>query len=887
MVEKQTGEWFWRARLGLADFLLRLSARVRPRIARSNDLAGIAKLVDELPIAIWAKNREGVYLVANRAHNRFFDLPPDLQVVGHSHADFFDADDVAGFQRKDLQVIDGGHVEQFYEPVHLPTRVVHLITLKFPLSDQSGRRVAACGLCIDVSELVQLREQLERANTELRARERQLLAISRSPAIDSGELLAALQLVTAAAREGLVVERTGVWLYDRDHQALECRWQEDLLGGAAQPTRSRIDRDHYPRYFAALDEQRQIVAADAAGNPATAELMADYLEPQGIAAMLDAPIRFEGETVGVLCCEHRGSVRDWTEAEMSYVGALADVLGRALGAERRAQTDAALRQLNEQLESRVAEGIEQARRAGAEAEAARTQLSDLVNSVPGGVYQFLYQGPGRYRVSHISGGMAVLTGQVPTLVRDNPNIVFSQVLTEDLPALAASIEAAGHAPQELYSHTMRIRDAVTGEIHWIWMQARGRVQADGSVLFNGVFTDVSARMRLQQTLTEATRAAEAASKAKGDFLANMSHEMRTPLSAVLGLAQLLDGTALDDRQRGYLGKLREASRTLLALISDVLDLAKIESGRISLELAPFRFDEVFDGVLGLFTEQAASKGLVLQVLRDPAIPPLLLGDALRLRQVLLNLVGNAIKFTERGEVQVTVAVLRADEPRMLLRFSIRDTGIGIPEDQLQQLFQPFVQADNSTSRQYGGTGLGLAICRQLVGLMGGSLVAESVPGSGSVFSFTARFAVAPAGPELAGAAAVAAAVAPRPLQGLRVLVAEDNDINLEIVTTLLELEGMQVRTARDGEAAVQACADGWPQLVLMDMQMPGIDGLEASRRLRAEPRHAQLPIIALTANALSEDRERCLAAGMNDHLAKPIELALLLDALRRWAPAAA
>ena len=885
MTRTRTGAGLSRLRAVLADQLVRLASWLRPPGPHQYDLKSIGSLIDDLPIAVWVKNYDGVFLVVNRAHNRFFDLPPDLDLTGKRDADYFDAADVAHFRSKDRRAIDEGHAEQFYEPVHLPTRVVHLITLKFPLTDASGRRFAACGVCVDISEMVQLREQLERANSELRARQQQLLEISRSPAIDSGDLLSAMQLVTAAAREGLAVERAGVWLYDPAREALQCRWQQELPGPGDAASRSHIERARYPRYFAALDEQRQVVANDAARDPLTAELMAGELQAPGIVAMLDAPIRFEGETVGVLLSVQRRSARQWTEADMAYAGALADVLGRALGAERRARADVDLRQLNEQLESRVAEGLEQARRALAEAEAARAQLNDLIDSVPGGVYQFVYEGPGRYRVTHISGGMAVITGQLSADLLQNPDLILSQVLPEDLPALTASIETAGSRPDEIYSHTTRIRHAVTGEIHWISMQARGRRRPEGGLLFSGVFTDVSERARLQETLTEARRAAEAASKAKGDFLANMSHEIRTPLNAVLGLAQLLDGTALDGQQRGYLNKLREASRTLLALISNVLDLSKIEAGRASLELAPFRFAEVFDGVMDLFTEQAAGQGLALHALRDPLIPPVLVGDALRLRQVLLNLVSNALKFTERGEVRVSVGNLRQDAQRLLLRFSVRDTGIGVPQHQLASLFQPFVQADSSTSRQYGGTGLGLAICQQLVGLMGGSLVAESTPGGGSVFSFTARFGLAPAAALAPASAAPAPRARPQPLTGLRVLVAEDNDINLEIVTALLEREGVQVRTAHDGEAAVQACDDGWPQLLLMDMQMPGVDGLEASRRLRADPRHARLPIIALTANAMSEDRERCLAAGMNDHLAKPIELDLLLAALRRWAPA--
>ena len=878
MTGTRNGGWFGRLRSALADGLSRLAHRIRPSPARPEALDAVAALVEHLPVAVWAKDYDGVHLLANRAYNQFFDLPADLDVTGRTDTALYDAADVAQFRRKDRAVIDTGHTEQFYEPVHLPNRVLHLITLKFPVADREGRRVAACGLSVDVSEMVHLRERLELAHSALQARERQLLAISRSPAIDNGDLQQAMPLVTAAACECLGVQRASVWLLDEARELLHCRWLEDT-GMAPVHLPEPLPRRALPHYFEALDEQRQIVIENERDQSATE--LADYLRAERISALLDAPIRFEGEAVGVLCCEHRGDARSWTDAEKSFAGTLAEVIGRALGAERRARADRALRLLNQQLGSRVAEGVEAAQLARSEAEAARNQLTDLIDTVPGGVYQFVWEGPGRYRVTHASGGFAAITGQLPEQVRANPNSVFTHVLPEDLPDLIRSIEAAGVAPHLPYNHTMRVREVGSGTVHWISVQSRGRPQPDGGVVFNGVFTDVSDSIRLQQTLQEASRAAEAASRAKGDFLANMSHEIRTPLNAVLGLAQLLSDTSLDTQQRAWLGKLQDASRTLLALISDVLDLSKIESGRVALELAPFRFGEVFDSVVGLFAEPAAAKGLRLESLRDPAIPELMLGDALRLRQVLLNLVGNAVKFTERGEVRVQASRMPTGDARPLLRISVRDTGIGISPEQRAGLFQPFVQADSSTSRQFGGTGLGLAICRQLVEMMGGTLVAESTPGAGSVFSFTARFEHAPALP----ADPAPAPAADRSLAGLRVLAAEDNALNLEILTALLEKEGVQVRPARDGEEAVRGCADGWPQLVLMDLQMPGVDGLEATRRLRADPRHARLPIIALTANAMTEDREQCLAAGMDDHLPKPIDLAELLAALRRWMPA--
>ncbi len=421
---------------------------------------------------------------------------------------------------------------------------------------------------------------------------------------------------------------------------------------------------------------------------------------------------------------------------------------------------------------------------------------------------------------------------------------------------------------------------------WRWVLGQGRVsQRDASgkaMLLTGTISNIDRHKQLEASLEEATQQAQLDSKAKGDFLANMSHEIRTPMNAVLGLSQLLGHTALDTQQRGYIDKLQMASRTLLSLINDVLDLSKIEAGKLDIEQAPFSLAAVMDNLDTLARPQARGKALRVVLETKSNLPDALLGDALRLGQVLLNLVGNAIKFTEIGEVRVVVTAKEESDQTVLLHFAVSDTGIGIALDRVAALFKPFEQADNSISRRYGGTGLGLAICRQLVSLMGGEMGVSSVQGKGSTFWFTARCSVAPAGALQAPSLPPAADLTQ--LSGLRVLVAEDNEINLEILTDILTRIGIKVRSASDGGEAVAACALGWPQMVLMDMQMPDIDGLTATEMLRRDPRFLALPIIALTANAMSDDRARCLAAGMNDHLTKPIDVNDLYAMLLLWLP---
>jgi two-component system sensor histidine kinase/response regulator len=385
-------------------------------------------------------------------------------------------------------------------------------------------------------------------------------------------------------------------------------------------------------------------------------------------------------------------------------------------------------------------------------------------------------------------------------------------------------------------------------------------------------------------LEVATHRAEAASRAKSDFLSNMSHEIRTPINGVVGLAHLALRGPLEPPLRDNLQKIRDAGMHLLGIVNDILDFSKIEAGRMDIEAIDFRLAEVFASVSSQVCAAAEAKGLALVFQRDPALDGALHGDPLRIGQVLLNYVGNAIKFSQQGSVIVRAAPLRRDDGAALVHFEVRDSGIGMSEAQVAELFQSFHQVDMSTTRRHGGTGLGLAISKRLAALMGGEVGVHSRPGQGSTFWFTARLPAAEAMPH---PAAPAAQVPLDVLDGARILLVEDNPLNREVACGLLQDVGVEVHTAENGREALDRLAHERFDGVLMDVQMPVMDGLQATRLIRADTRLAGLPVLAMTANARPEDRRACLDAGMDDFMTTPMRPEPLYACLARWLSARA
>lgn len=458
---------------------------------------------------------------------------------------------------------------------------------------------------------------------------------------------------------------------------------------------------------------------------------------------------------------------------------------------------------------------------------------------------------------------------------------------DDVQNVVNYFKAPAHQFESLPVVEYRIIRPSDSEVRWMATWVYNFYNAKGVAIQQvGLMQDITERKRADRQLRESELKANLANKAKSEFLANMSHEIRTPMNGIIGMSDLTLKTQLNSEQFNYLNKIKYSAKSLLSIINDILDFSRIEAGKLEMEFAPFSLEEMLSYVTNITSVAAIEKNIEVKILLNDKTPKWLIGDSLRLGQILINIVGNAIKFTEKGEIIFSIRPKDLFLDKLSLVFKVQDSGIGMTAEQITKLFQPFSQADGGITRKYGGTGLGLVISKKLVEIMGGNIEVESEIGVGSTFTVTVPLRI------VQDSRQVVTNNDKRSKQnkletnailiGKKILLVEDNEINREVATSLLTSFGCMTRFAPDGKIGVQRVLAEPFDLVLMDIQMPEMDGLSATRLIRTDERFSNLPIIAMTANAMTGDKEICLASGMNDYLTKPIDSVKLAEVLSKW-----
>ena len=641
-----------------------------------------------------------------------------------------------------------------------------------------------------------------------------LLELATNADLFRGDLSDAFHVITRVASQSLRVVRASIWFFTDAHAAIRCA---DLFEQTTETHTSGIELPAaaFPRYFEALATEDVIVANQAQTDPTTSEFAASYLLPLGITSMLDVPIRSEGKMVGVICYEHIGPARIWAAEEKQFALSVANTVSLALEAADRQQAQQALR-------------------------TSETRLSMTVKGAQIGVWDWNLM----TNTVYYSPEWKLQLGYENHEVDNTFQEWESRVHPDDLPHAREIIDAYlnNHTTSYEFEHRLRHKDG-----SYRWILTRGALFEDSAALTKrlvGIHIDLSDQKQAEDALHRAKDAAEAASVAKSQFLANMSHEIRTPMNGVLGLAALLQQTSLTPKQQRLTDTIVRSGRSLLDIINDILDFSKIEAGKLELEHTDFHLRMLIDDVLELFTAPAHQKHLELVADVADSVPAFVKGDPARLRQILINLIGNAIKFTAQGEVVLSIVSIAEGEDHSVLCFSVKDSGIGITPDALRTIFQPFSQADGSTTRKYGGTGLGLAIAKQLVTFMGGEIWAESQMGSGATFLFTVHLAHSHLGN-------TGALDSKQALPNQRALVVDDSPTARLTLDRQLRSWGVTSTVAASGAAAVQlltnAVQDGLPyDTVVLDLEMPGMNGLDTVRAIRDTLRHHHPRVILMT-----------------------------------------
>jgi PAS domain S-box-containing protein len=661
-----------------------------------------------------------------------------------------------------------------------------------------------------------------------------------------------LHSILEISAEALQVERLSMWEFDEPHTLIRCVGMYLSTGGHFQSGAVLYRRD-FPAYFDAIETERVIAAGDSLTDPRTSGFRDAYLAPNGIGAMLDVPLQGDNHRHGVLCAEHVGSPRTWTVDEQNFAISVGNLIVIALGEDQRR---IALQRL-----------AESDARAHAIVDTAHDAYIGIDSSGCIVTWNAQAEATFGWRRDDVVGRHLTET-IIPPAYRDGHNNGMRRFHeTGDAPVVNQRIElTALHR---------------SGREFPIELTVTSPMRVDGGFFFGAFLRDISGRLERDAELRRAKESAEAATRAKSEFLTNMSHELRTPLNGVLGYAQLLQrDRGLTPTQRDAIEAIARCGAQLLDLINDVLDLSKIEAGRFDIEESSTDLAKLITDLRSVVGEAANRKGLRLTTSIGGDVPRHVVLDGLRVRQVLLNLLGNAIKFTGDGSVQLSIGVAAPAGGR--LRFEVADTGPGIEPDSLGEIFAAFAQTKSGAAA--GGTGLGLAICDRLITMMGGELKVDSELGAGSRFWFTLPLAEGRAAArkevdELdSDLPSFDARLAPG--QTIVAMVVDDNLANRHIMSSLLESAGVQVVTAAGGHDAIARAQADRPHIIFMDLKMNDLDGFEATRRLARDPATSSIPVVAVTASALGNSRQRAREAGCVDYLSKPVRAELLYGMLQ-------